>query len=76
MTYVLDVPPDDDWRTRYWDVADRYRKHYLATFLGKTVPADRVFHYRVVTIPFEAGQSQWLEEAATVAATCEPEGAR
>jgi len=70
VTYVLDVPPDDDWRTRYWDVADRYRKHYLVTFLGSTVPANREFYYRVVTTPFEANQQQWKMEAARIAEAC------
>jgi hypothetical protein len=72
MTCVLEAPPDDDWRTRYWDVHDRYRKHYLATFLGKTVPRGREFCYRVVTVPFEASQQQWKDEAARVAQTCAP----
>ena len=67
VTRVLDVPKDDDWRTRYWDVPDRYRKHYLVTFQNKTVPADQEFHYRVVTVPFEAGQEQWKDEAARLA---------
>ncbi len=72
ITCVLDAPADDDWRTRYWDVPDRYRKHYLATFLGRTVPADQEFCYRVVTVPFEATHQQWKKEAARVAATCKP----
>jgi hypothetical protein len=69
VTRVVDAPTDDDWRTRYWDVPDRYRKHYLVTFLNKTVPADREFHYQVVTIPFEASQEQWKAEAARLART-------
>ena len=71
VTCVVDVPKDDDWRTRYWDVPDRYRKHYLVTFQNRTVPADQEFHYRVVTVPFEATQERWKAEAARVAATCE-----
>ena len=71
VTYVLEAPADDDWRTRYWDVPGRYRKHYLATFLSRTVPAGREFHYRVVTVPFEAAESRWKEEAARVAGTCQ-----
>ena len=70
VTCVLDAPKDDDWRTRYWDVPDGYRKHYLATFLGKTVPADVEFHYRVVTAPFEASREGWKNEALRIAATC------
>ncbi|NQT12065.1 MAG: hypothetical protein HQ582_04920, partial [Planctomycetes bacterium] len=72
VTCVLDVPADDDWRTRYWDVPQRYRKHYLATFLGKTVPADREFHYQVVTTPFEADEESWAEEAARIAGDWKP----
>jgi len=67
VTCVLDAPTSDDWRTRYWDVPGRYRKHYLATFLGKTVPADREFHYRVVTAPFASSEERWTEEAAELA---------
>ncbi len=70
VTYVLDVPAVDKWRTRYWDVPDRYRKHYLTAFLNSTVPANQEFHYRVVTVPFEADQSVWKKEAARVAAHC------
>ena len=47
---VLDAPSDDDWRTRYWDVPDRHRKHYLMTFQNRTVPAEREFPYRVATL--------------------------
>lgn len=70
VTHVLDAPADDDWRTRYWDVPDVYRKHYLATFLNKTVPAGRKFHYRIVTIPFEAAEENWKDAAARVASSC------
>ncbi len=71
VTCVLAAPADDDWRTRYWDVPNVYRKHYLATFLSRTVPADREFHYRVVTVPFEASEERWKEEAARVARICQ-----
>ncbi|NLX99805.1 MAG: hypothetical protein GXY83_27225 [Rhodopirellula sp.] len=67
VTCVLKTPEDDDWRTRYWDVPDGYRKHYLATFLKKTVPAGREFHYRIVTAPFEAVPADWQKVAAGVA---------
>jgi hypothetical protein len=70
LTYVLDAPDDDDWRTRYWDVPGAYRKHYLATFLNKTIPADKEFRYRVVTMPFEAAQDDWKDAAAQVAESC------
>ncbi len=67
VTRVLETPPNHNWRTRYWDVPDRYRKHYLVTFQNQTVPADQEFHYRVVTLPFEASQEQWKAEAARLA---------
>ena len=70
VTYVLNAPDDDDWRTRYWDVPDVYRKHYLATFLQKTISTDREFYYRVVTAPFEATQDSWKDTAERVAKSC------
>lgn len=70
VTYVLEAPKDNQWRTRYWDISDRYRKHYFVTFLGQTVPANTEFHYRVVTVPFAASADQWKAEAARVAAGC------
>jgi hypothetical protein len=70
VTYILDTPADDTARTRYWDVSGGYRKHYLATFLSSTVPANEEFHYRVVTVPFEADQQHWKDEAARVAESC------
>jgi len=70
VTYVLDALADDDWRTRYWDVPGVYRKHYLATFLNKTVPAGREFRYRVVTVPFESATQRWKGTAARVAVVC------
>ena len=71
VTYVLQVPADDDWRTRYWDMPDRYRKHYLATFLGRTIPVGRAFRYAIVTVPFEADENVWKAEAVRVAKECE-----
>lgn len=67
VTVVLETPPDDDWRTRYWDV-DRYRKHYLATFLAKTIPPDKEFRYRIATVPFASPPANWKQEAAGIAA--------
>lgn len=70
VTCVLAAPSGDAWRTRYWDVPQRYRKHYLATFLGKTIPAGETFHYRAATLPFAADPARWKAEAARLAATC------
>ena len=66
VTYVLDAPADDDWRTRYWDVPDVYRKHYLATFLNKTVPVGREFRYRVVVVPFESATQKGSSSSASL----------
>jgi len=72
VTYVLHATREDDWRTRYWDVPDRYRKHYFVTFLNSTVPANKEFHYRVLTVPFEAYDKRWEQEAARVAEIGKP----
>ncbi len=72
VTAVLDAPPGDAWRTRYWDVPERYRKHYFTTFLNATVPADKELHYRVVTVPFEAGRDGWQFQAERLARSCGP----
>lgn len=74
LTYVLDAPADDDWRTRYWDVPSVYRKHYLATFLNKTVPADMEYRYRIATVPFEATQDRWRDTASRLADSCAATG--
>jgi hypothetical protein len=67
VTCVLAAPTDDDWRTRYWDISDRYRKHYFVTFQNKTVPANREFHYQVLTIPFAAPHAAWKTTATRLA---------
>jgi hypothetical protein len=71
VTVVTDAP-EKNWRTRYWDVPGRYRKHYFTTFMNKTVPAGEMFHYRIVTLPFSAAQDAWEEEATRVAGTASP----
>lgn len=68
LTIVLDVPDDVPWNVRYWDVPKRYRKHYLMSFAGMTVPAGRPYRYRVLTIPFEADSPGWLTQARSMAA--------
>jgi hypothetical protein len=72
VTVVWDVPQDLPWETRYWDMPERYRKHYFTTFMGAEVPTDREFHYRVVTIPFAAPADGWREKATAVARAAEP----
>ena len=66
LTVVLDAP-EQDWRTRYWDVPNRYRKHYFTTFLGETVLAETRHDYRIVTIPFQSGVDIWEEHAHVLA---------
>ncbi len=63
---VLDTPEEISWKTWYWDVPDRYRKHYLVTFLNQTVPSGRDFHYRAAVVPFAAAQKAWVEEAQRI----------
>ena len=70
VTYVAAVPAGRTWSTRYWDKGGVYRKHYLTTFMGETVPTGEEFHYRAITMPFAAGQDAWKEAAAKVAAAC------
>lgn len=73
VTIVWDVPTDLPWQARYWDVPDRYRKHYLTTFMNAEVPIGRDLHYRVVTIPFAAPAADWPNTvAALVAANPRP----
>ncbi len=59
VTVVLDAPRDTKWLVWYWDMPGRYRKHYLVTFRGETVPADRAFSYKIVTLPFTAAPETW-----------------
>ncbi len=75
FTGVLIAPPAH-WRTRYWDVPDRYRKHYFTTFMDETIPPGPVFHYRIVTIPFEAPLESWKSLARELALTNLPDSSR
>jgi len=70
VEYVLLAPEDPPWRTRYWDISDRYRKHYFVTFLSETFPAGKELRYRMVTMPFAAPADPWKEAAARTAADC------
>ncbi len=67
---MLLASEDGAWRTRYWDISDRYRKHYFATFLRQTVPAGKESHYRAVTVPFESPADRWKADAARMAEGC------
>ncbi len=66
LTVVLEAP-DQDWRTRYWDVPKRYRKHYFTTFLAGAVLAGTRYDYRIVTIPFQADTGDWENRARKLA---------
>jgi len=62
LTVVLKAPRKG-WRTRYWDVPGRYRKHYFTTFLNETFLAGSKAEYHIVTVPFRADVNVWEEEA-------------
>jgi len=64
VTVVLEKPEGIRWDTRYWDVPDRYRKHYFTTCFNRAVPQGRDLRYRVVVLPFEAPPEAWEDKAA------------
>ncbi len=66
VSYVLSTPQNAEWRTRYWDQPERYRKHYFVTFLKETVPADVTFRYRMLTVPFESTPDRWKQTVASL----------
>jgi len=61
VTVVLDTPDGLPWKTWYWDVPDRYRKHYLVTFLNGTIPPDKPLRYKALTLLLEAEQETWVD---------------
>jgi hypothetical protein len=69
VTCITDVPDDIKWRNRYWDVPERYRKHYFKAFIGATVKPGKVYHFLAVTTPFEANAGNWLKTAKAVMKT-------
>lgn len=66
VTVVL-LAPETGWRTRYWDVPNRYRKHYFTTFVDDTLRAEHPVSYRIVTLPFQAAFHHWENHARNVA---------
>lgn len=68
VTIILQTPPDTDWAVIYWDQPTAYKKHYLTTFRGKTIPKDVDFKYKVKTIPFSAKVADWEKTAKSIAA--------
>lgn len=54
------------FRTRYWDVPTRYRKHYFTTFLNATIPERVTFTSHVVTQPFKAETEDWANIAIRI----------
>jgi hypothetical protein len=61
VTVVVDTPDGIDWDARYWDVPDRYRKHYFTTFVKQALPAGQDLHYRVIVLPYEADPADWQQ---------------
>ena len=58
VTLVV-AAPEDHWRTRYWDVPNRYRKHYFTTFQDQVIPAKETFTYQILTLPFRTNTENW-----------------
>ena len=67
VTVVLTVPANLPWEVRYWDMPERYRKHYLTVFSNATVEPNQTFRYRVLTLPFAAAPGVWQETASDLA---------
>jgi hypothetical protein len=67
VTAVLEVPAELPWEVRYWDMPERYRKHYFVVFSNATVEPGRTWRYRVVTQPFAAAPEAWQRLAADLA---------
>jgi hypothetical protein len=63
VTRVLEVPEGLPWEVRYWDMPERYRKHYLVTFEKSTVEPGQTYRYRVLTVPFAGTRETWQETA-------------
>jgi hypothetical protein len=71
VTRVLEAPAGLPWEVRYWDMPERYRKHYFMVFSNATVEPGRTYRYRVLTIPFAATADTWRETARGVAREAE-----
>lgn len=67
ITCITAVPDDIKWSNRYWDYPKRYRKHYFKAFINTTVKPGKTYHFRAVTIPFEATAETWLKTARELA---------
>jgi hypothetical protein len=67
VTAVLEVPAELPWEVRYWDMPERYRKHYFVVFSKATIEPGRTWRYRVVTQPFAAAPETWQRLAGDVA---------
>jgi len=63
VTRVLEVPDGLPWQVRYWDMPERYRKHYFVIFEKASVTPGTTYRYRVVTVPFAAAADAWKETA-------------
>jgi hypothetical protein len=69
VEYLSKVPENVIFRTRYWDVPKRYRKHYLRAFINSTIPPDTEFTFHMTTVPFQSEPDNWLKNAKRTAAS-------
>jgi len=67
ITCITAVPNDIKWSNRYWDYPKRYRKHYFKAFIKTMVKPGKSYHFRAVTVPFEATAKTWLKTARKLA---------
>lgn len=67
VTAVLEVPADLPWEVRYWDMPERYRKHYFVVLRNTTLEPGRTLRYRVATQPFAAAATSWQQVADSLA---------
>ncbi|MGE4564588.1 MAG: hypothetical protein AB7F32_06945 [Victivallaceae bacterium] len=62
-TTVMEAVNAEPRAERYWDVPERYRKHYGVVALNRTLKAGEKLRYRTVTTPFQAGADNWIDTA-------------
>ncbi len=62
-TTVMEAVNAEPRSERYWDVPERYRKHYGVVALNRTLKAGEKLRYRTVTTPFQAGPDNWIDTA-------------
>jgi len=63
LTTVMEAVNTEPRSERYWDMPNRYRKHYGVVAIKRTLKAGEKLRYRTVTTPFKAGKEDWIETA-------------